>query len=122
GKEGQGRPGRLHAQADRHPQHHAGAGPELEPARGRRRPRVSKRAPARSAPAVDRMTANQPGEPTGSRPQPSKAGAPSARLEPGRAPGYPSTSQLLTPTLSAPRAERESRSRPGSGSERNYRG
>jgi transposase len=80
GEEGQGRPGGLHAQADRHPQHHAGAGPELEPARCRRRPRMSERTPARSAPAVDRMTANQPGERTGSRPQPPKAGAPSARL------------------------------------------
>jgi len=55
----------------------------------------SERALARSAPGVDRMKANQPGERMGSRPKPPQAGARSARLEPGRAPGYPSSSQLV---------------------------
>ena len=35
------------------------------------------------------MDARKPGERTGSRPKPPKAGARSASLEPGRAPGYP---------------------------------
>src|SRR5208337_3951318 len=37
----------------------------------------------------------KPGERTGSRPKPPEAGARSASLEPGRAPGYRQTSQLL---------------------------
>jgi len=40
----------------------------------------SERALARSAPGVDRMKANQPGERMGSRPKPPQAGARSARL------------------------------------------
>jgi hypothetical protein len=56
----------------------------------------SERAFSRSAPGVDRMKANQPGARMGSRPKPPQAGARSARLEPGRSPGYPSFSQLLT--------------------------
>ncbi len=49
----------------------------------------------RSAQSADRMDATQPGERTGSRPQPPEAGARSASLEAGRAPGYPASSQLL---------------------------
>ena len=66
----------------------------MEPA-GRRR-RMSERAVARSALGVDRMKASQTGERPGSRPQPPEAGARSASLEPGRSPGYLSTTQLLT--------------------------
>ena len=58
---------------------------------------MSERDLARSSPCVDRMSANLPGERTGSRPKPPKAGARSASLEPGRTPGDPSSSQLLTP-------------------------
>src|SRR5208282_583805 len=43
----------------------------------------------RSAHGADRLPAEQTGERTGSRPQPPEAGARSASLEPGRAPGYP---------------------------------
>jgi len=63
---------------------------------------MSERAVARSALGVDRMKASQTGERPGSRPQPPEAGARSASLEPGRSPGYLSTTQLLTPTLSPP--------------------
>jgi hypothetical protein len=45
--------------------------------------------------SADGLVAHQPGEPTGSRPQPPKAGARSASLEPGRSPGYLPTTQLL---------------------------
>jgi transposase len=65
----QGCSDRLHAQAHRHPQHHAGAKPEMAAAR-RRRCGMSERTPPRSALRVDRMIAPQPGEPTGSRPKP----------------------------------------------------
>jgi hypothetical protein len=41
---------------------------------------MSDRDPARSAPGVDRMHANQPGERTGARPKPPEAGARSASL------------------------------------------
>jgi hypothetical protein len=61
---------------------------------------MSERAVARSALGVDRMNASQTGARLGSRPQPPEAGARSASLEPGRSPGYLSTTQLLTPTLS----------------------
>ncbi len=61
---------------------------------------MSERAVARSALGVDRMKASQTGERPGSRPQPPEAGARSASLEPGRSPGYLSTTQLLTPALS----------------------
>jgi len=44
---------------------------------------------------ADGLVAHQPGERTGSRPQPPKAGARSASLEPGRSPGYLPTIQLL---------------------------
>ena len=54
----------------------------------------------RAAHRADRMDAQKTGERTGSRPQPPEAGARSASLEPGRAPGYLLTSQLL------PRASR----------------
>ncbi len=49
----------------------------------------------RAAHCADRMQAKKPGERTGSRPKPPEAGARSASLEPGRAPGYRRTSQLL---------------------------
>src|SRR5208282_776926 len=49
----------------------------------------------RAAHRADRMNAKKPGERTGSRPKPPEAGARSASLEPGRAPGYRQTSQLL---------------------------
>jgi len=42
----------------------------------------------RAAHRADRMHAKEPGERTGSRPKPPEAGARSASLEPGRAPGY----------------------------------
>jgi hypothetical protein len=42
----------------------------------------------RSAHCADRMHAQKTGERTGSRPKPPEAGARSASLEPGRAPGY----------------------------------
>src|SRR6266571_160786 len=57
--------------------------------------------------AAARMNASQPSERPGSRPQPSQAGARSASLEPGRSPGYLSTTQLLTPP-SPPMGERGS--------------
>ena len=41
-------------------------------------------------PGVDRMQTKQTGARTGSRPKPPEAGAQSASLEPGRAPGYSS--------------------------------
>ena len=43
----------------------------------------------RSAPRADCLVAQKTGERTGSRPKPPEAGARSASLEPGRAPGYP---------------------------------
>ena len=42
----------------------------------------------RAAHRADRLNAQMPGERTGSRPKPPEAGARSASLEPGRAPGY----------------------------------
>lgn len=48
-----------------------------------------------SALRADDMKAPQTGERTGSRPKPPKAGARSASLEPGRAPGYLPSTQLL---------------------------
>src|SRR5277367_4641403 len=42
----------------------------------------------RAAHRADRMHAQKTGERTGSRPKPPEAGARSASLEPGRAPGY----------------------------------
>ena len=42
----------------------------------------------RAAHRADRMDAKKTGERTGSRPKPPEAGARSASLEPGRAPGY----------------------------------
>jgi len=58
---------------------------------------MSERALAWSALGVDRMNASQTGGRPGSRPQPPEAGARSASLEPGRSPGYLSTTQLLSP-------------------------
>jgi len=58
---------------------------------------MSDRDPTRSASGVDRLEAKLTGERTGSRPKPPQAGARRARLEPDRSPGYPSTSQLLSP-------------------------
>ena len=59
----------------------------------------SDKARCRLKPAVgasaDGLVAQQPGERMGSRPQPPKAGARSASLEPGRSPGYLPTIQLL---------------------------
>ena len=49
----------------------------------------------RAAHRADRLDAKKPGERTGSRPKPPEAGARSASLEPGRAPGYSDQSQLL---------------------------
>ena len=42
----------------------------------------------RAAHRADRLNAQMPGERTGSGPKPPEAGARSASLEPGRAPGY----------------------------------
>ena len=51
--------------------------------------RMSEASPGRrAAHRADRMDAKKTGERTGSRPQPPEAGARSASLEPGRAPGY----------------------------------
>ena len=66
GEERQGRPRRLHAQAARHPQHHAGAGSEMEPARCRQPPRMSERARRGRRPA---STACQPTSPVSGRGQ-----------------------------------------------------
>jgi hypothetical protein len=49
----------------------------------------------RAALCADRMDAQKTGERMGSRPKPPEAGARSASLEPGQAPGYSQTSQLL---------------------------
>jgi transposase len=108
GQGGQGRHHRLHAQDDRHPQHHARARPDLEPASAR--PRMNQPSPGRrAAHRADRLHAKKTGERTGSRPKPPKAGARSASPEAGRAPGYRQTSQLHTPALSPRRASKDAR-------------
>ena len=57
---------------------------------------MTEHAAARSALRRELLQNNQTGARPGSRPKPPKAGARSASLEPGHAPGYPSTSQLLS--------------------------
>jgi hypothetical protein len=80
GQGSQGRFGRMHAQVDRHPQHHARAQPDLEPSNPSRRmsqPSSGRWAAHRAA----RLDAKKTGERTGSRPQPPESGARSASLE-----------------------------------------
>ena len=57
---------------------------------------MTEHAAARSALRRELLQNNQTGVWPGLRPKPPKAGARSASLEPGHAPGYPSTSQLLS--------------------------
>src|SRR5207253_9778639 len=85
-KDGQRRPRRLYAQADRHPQHHAGPNADVEPS-ARHPRRMSDRDPTRSASGVDRLEAKLTGERTGSRPKPPEAGraAPALSLTDHRA-------------------------------------
>src|SRR5262249_57802371 len=88
GQGSQGRAGRVHAQADRHPERHARPQSDLEP---------TGCGPAMSAggACADRMQTTQTGAQAGSRPKPPQAGAPNASPEPRRAPGYALTTQLL---------------------------
>ncbi len=73
GKRAKGRARRLHAQADRHPQHHDRTAAEM----GSQPPRVelTERSPPRSVPPTERLQSQQTGERAGSRPQPPQAGA-----------------------------------------------
>ena len=60
-------------------------------------------------PGVDRMQTKQTGARTGSRPKPPEAGAQSASLEPGRAPGYSSNKNHSCSPAARERADSEPR-------------
>src|SRR5580704_14809238 len=66
----------------------------------------------RAAHCADRMHAQKTGERTGSRPKPPEAGARSASLEPGRAPGYSDHHSCSRPSPKRREANRGGRSKP----------